>query len=248
MIKWSYMIFVSSEKFKVHTTRHWSPRSIRPLDFTNEFIKFSLLLGKCFQCYQENIWNNNFKDSMCDLYTMDYIYQSPTHFSKGNIGCVLQCTKFPDKNQWLYLPYKLLINLKTIHETWRWSLKKRGKNKHTYPIFDNDFLASWKQMKMCNTDYIFPIKQDNICYYKPLCFMSSVLMLDNIIMNLFTDRTKKSTKAHKNHFSSEYRMIQFTCTKDLCRILHGKEKWWCKKDDMFASLHWKIKIRKMSVW
>ena len=28
---------------------------------------------------------------------MDYISQSPTHFSKVNIECVLKCTKFPQK-------------------------------------------------------------------------------------------------------------------------------------------------------
>ena len=60
VIKLSYMIFVSSEKFNIHTTSHWSPRSIRPLVFSNKFIQFSLWLGKCFQCYQENIWNNKF--------------------------------------------------------------------------------------------------------------------------------------------------------------------------------------------
>ena len=39
----------------------------------------------------------DFNESTCDLYTMDYIYQSPTHCAKGNLQCVIQCTKFPDK-------------------------------------------------------------------------------------------------------------------------------------------------------
>ena len=39
----------------------------------------------------------NFNESTCDLYTMDYISQSPTHFSKVNPECVLQCTKFHHK-------------------------------------------------------------------------------------------------------------------------------------------------------
>ena len=34
-------------------------------------------------------------------------------------------------------------------------LSKRGKNNHTCPIFDNDFLASSNQMKLKSTDYIF---------------------------------------------------------------------------------------------
>ena len=60
VIKWSYIIFVSYEKFNIHTTTHWSPRRIRPLDFPNEFINFSLWLGKKIQCYQENIWDDKF--------------------------------------------------------------------------------------------------------------------------------------------------------------------------------------------
>ena len=79
-------------------------------------------------------------------------------------------------------------------------------------------------MKMCTTDYILLIKQDDICDYNPLCFMSILLMLDNIIMNIFTESIKKSTKPHQKHFFSDYRMIQFTCTKNLRRILQGKEK------------------------
>ena len=61
--------------------------------------------------------------------------------------------------------------------------KKRGKNKYTYPMFDNEFLASSKQIKMCPRDYIFPIKQEDICDYNSLCFMYSELMLGDIIMN-----------------------------------------------------------------
>ena len=67
-------------------------------------------------------------------------------------------------------------------------------------MFDNYFLASSNQMKLCITDYIFPIKQDNICDYNPLCFMSSGLMLDDIIMNIFIDSTKESTKPLQKHF------------------------------------------------
>ena len=76
-------------------------------------------------------------------------------------------------------------------------LKKRGgENKQTRPMFVNDFLASSKQMKLCFRYYIFPIKQDDICDYNTLCFMSSGLMLDNIIMNLFTDRTEQTTESY----------------------------------------------------
>ena len=67
-------------------------------------------------------------------------------------------------------------------------------------MFDNEFLAYSNQMKLCTTDYIFPIKQDDICDYTPLCFMSSEFMLDDIIMNIFTQSTKKSKTSHQEHF------------------------------------------------
>ena len=34
---------------------------------------------------------------------MEYISQSPTHCSKGNIECVLKCTKFPQKQANSYM-------------------------------------------------------------------------------------------------------------------------------------------------
>ena len=102
--------------------------------------------------------------------------------------------------------------------------KRGGENNHTCRMFEYDFLASSKQIKLCTRDFIFPIKQEKICDYNPLCFMSIRLMLGDIIMNLFIDITKQTTKSYQKHFFPKSRMIQFTCTKDLCRILHGKEK------------------------
>ena len=53
------------------------------------------------------------------------------------------------------------------------------------------FLASLKQIKLCPRDFIFTIRQEDICDYNPRCLMLSGLMLDDIIMNLFTDFTQK---------------------------------------------------------
>ena len=55
----------------------------------------------------------NFDESTCDLYTMDYIPQSPTHCSKGNIECVLKCTKFPGKQANGYMFKKTSNQLNT---------------------------------------------------------------------------------------------------------------------------------------
>ena len=73
-------------------------------------------------------------------------------------------------------------------------------NKHTCLIFDNEFLEYSKQIKLCIRYYIFPIKLGDICNYNPLCFMSSGMMLDDIIMNIFTQSTKNTTKANQEQF------------------------------------------------
>ena len=67
-------------------------------------------------------------------------------------------------------------------------------------MFDNEFLASSKQMKLCTRDYILLIKQDNICDYNTLCFMFSGLILDDSIINLFIESKNKSTQLHQKHF------------------------------------------------
>ena len=62
-------------------------------------------------------------------------------------------------------------------------------------MFDNGFLASSKQLKLCSV--LKKIKQEDMCDYNPRCFMSSGLMLDDIIMNLFSDITKQTTDSVK---------------------------------------------------
>ena len=161
----------------------------------------------------------NFNEYGCDLCTMDYISQSSTHCSKGNLECVIQCTKFHQiqnnglifatncssiKHRFMKLGYGLL-----------W---KSGKNNHTCPIFDNYCIASSNQMKLCNTDYIFPIKQDDICDYNPLCFMSSVMMLDDIIMNIFSQSTKL---IHNSKSEALVFQIQGWCNSIVQRIYAG---------------------------
>ena len=70
-------------------------------------------------------------------------------------------------------------------------------------MFDKEFLASSKQLKRCPRDYIFPIKQEDICDYNPLCFIPSGLMFDNIIMNLFIDSTEQITDLVQKHLFSK---------------------------------------------
>ena len=110
-------------------------------------------------------------------------------------------------------------------------------------MFDNYLLASSNQMKLCTTDYIFPIKQYDICDYSTLCFMSIGLMLDGMIMNIFTESKNKSKTSHQEHYFSDSRMTKFTCTKDLCRILHGKEKTPIQKGHCIRIITLKLKNR-----
>ena len=70
-------------------------------------------------------------------------------------------------------------------------------------MFDNEFLATSKQLENFPRDFILPIKQEDICDYNPRCFMSSELMLDDIIMNLFSDITKQTTNSVKEDLFSK---------------------------------------------
>ena len=135
------------------------------------------------------------------IYTLWTKYPNhPLIVNKDNLGCVLQCTQFPGKKTNGYIFQKNCSSIKQRYMKLGDGFRKKVKNKHTCHMFDNIFLGPSKQMKLCPRDYIFPIKQDNIFDYNPLCFISSGLILDYIIMNLFTDSTKKSTQSNQKHY------------------------------------------------
>ena len=91
-------------------------------------------------------------------------------------------------------------------------------------MFDNKFLASSKQIKLCTIDYIFPIKQGEIFDYNLLCFMSSGLMLEDIIMNLFTDSTEKATYSYQKHLFSKIQDDTIHLYKGYLQYLTSKRK------------------------
>ena len=74
-------------------------------------------------------------------------------------------------------------------------------------MFDNYFLESLNQIKLCTREYTFPIKQEGICDYNPLCFMFSGLILDDIITNVCTDSTKQKTESYQKLFFPKSRTI-----------------------------------------
>ena len=63
---------------------------------------------------------------MCDLYTMDYISQSPTHCSKGNLGFFLQRKTFPDKQTNGYIFHKNGSSIKQRYMKLGDGLRKKG--------------------------------------------------------------------------------------------------------------------------
>ena len=106
----------------------------------------------------------NVDDVGCDLYSMEYIYQMSTHCSKGDLECVHQCIKIHQKQiNGLIFKTKCSSIEQRFKKLVDGLLSKIGKNKHKFPIFDNDFLSSSNQIKLKATDFIFPTKQDDIC-------------------------------------------------------------------------------------
>ena len=55
-----------------------------------------------------------------------------------------------------------------------------------------------------------------------VAFMSSGLVIDDIIMNLFSDITKQTTDSVKKDLFSKIQDYNI-CTKDLCKIILGKQ-------------------------
>ena len=85
----------------------------------------------------------NVNDVGRDIYSMDYISQMSTHSSKIDLECVHQCIKINQK-QINGLIFK--TNCSSIEKRFKklgdGLLSKIRKNKHKFPIFDNDFLSS----------------------------------------------------------------------------------------------------------
>ena len=151
------MIFVSSVAFKISTTKidnqeaygNWYFQ-MSSSSFIYDWENVSNVIRKIYELI-------HFNESGCDLYTMDYIPQSPTHHSKCNIQCVLQCTKFHRiQNNGLIFKKNWSSIKQRFMQLGDGLLRQRGKNTPTCPMFDNYFLASSNQMKLWTTDYIFP--------------------------------------------------------------------------------------------
>ena len=102
LIQLSYLILLSSVhsryKFKALITKKH-----KAIAFPNQFIKFPYNWDNVIHVIKKMYSKIKFKDSKCDIYTMAYISQSLIYCSKGNLECVLKCTKFPEKWQCIYV-------------------------------------------------------------------------------------------------------------------------------------------------
>ena len=81
--------------------------------------------------------------------------------------------------------------------------KKRGGRIITHSLCFITSSYHLQPKQMCPKDYIFRIIQEDICDYNPLCFMYSGFILDDIIMNLFTDNIEKTTDSVQKHLFSK---------------------------------------------
>ena len=65
---------------------------------------------------------------------------------------------------------------------------RRAKQKYIFPTFSNYFFPSLKKSYFSSQQIIYPLKQVGICDYNPICLMSSGLMFDEIIINIFRNK------------------------------------------------------------
>ena len=161
---------------------------------------------------------------MYDLYIMDYISQSLTHCSKSNLQRFLQCTKFPDKQNNGLISQKNCSSIKQRYMKIGDGLqRKRGKNKHKCPMFDNNFLASSNQMKLCTTDYIL---QSNRTTYiiTILCVLCLVDWWLTTSLWIYLQRAQKNYRHHIRSIFFRFQDDTIHLYKGSMQDLHGKGK------------------------
>ena len=102
--------------------------------------------------------------------TSDVIYilltkfpKCPPIFQKVILNVLISASKFIKKINGLIFKKNCSLIENRFKKRGDGLLSKIGKNKHKFPIFDNDFLSSSNQTKLKATDLILPIKKDDIC-------------------------------------------------------------------------------------
>ena len=132
---------------------------------------------------------------------MECISEPPYYCSKGVIKCVQSCTNITGNKG---IEYMFEIKCSSIHQRFRKIVacynKQKVKKVLTFPIFDNEFLSSSKQLKIGPKNCVFTIKHEDMCHYNFQCFMFGGLMLDYIIMNIFLETAEQEMNSMVNTF------------------------------------------------
>ena len=106
------------------------------------------------------------------------------------------------------------------------------------PNFWQRILILIKTIKIGPRDFIFPIKQEDICDYTTRCFISSGLMLYDIIMNLFSDITEQKKNSSETDLFGKIYLCQGS------RQDYSRKTLWYQKDITYTSFHWKERLWK----
>ena len=98
----------------------------------------------------------------------------------------------------------------------------KGKRKMV-PIFQNELLSSTNTIKSYDK-YPPPTKQDEICDYNPIWFLSICLMLDDIIMDTFRNKEDNAGKLEINYFFSKIKHDNIYLYKVHFKTIHTKNR------------------------
>ena len=71
-------------------------------------------------------------------------------------------------------------------------LHSRNNKSKTFPPLQNEFLPPSKKITLKSNNFIFPMKNKDLCDYDPRCIMSSGFMFDDIIMG----HIKRNVSSH----------------------------------------------------
>ena len=115
-------------------------------------------------------------------------------------------------------------------------------------MFDNKFLSSSRKLKIGPRYFIFQSNRRTyvITILGVLCIVYWCLTKSLWIYSQISQNKQRIQR--KRIYFPKYRMIKFTCTKDLFRIIYEKNNCWYQKYIAFTLFHWNIDINKISVW
>ena len=113
---------------------------------------------------------------------MDYISQSPIHFSKGLLKCVLNCTSFTGKKAMDIRPIKKFHHFNTDTKNLVLVLTNKRVRNIPHSQFLTKILILIKNIKIC-PKYFFPVSLWHWTYGYIHIALTSAQEADNVIPN-----------------------------------------------------------------